>query len=128
MRVWVVCIFFSRLLFLFSVSPPLWETARYTLKYCLKGPLSPKQLTNQLYRIYSGNLMASYFKIFSFLTFTLQMHVLSSLTYINKRRHLPLPPLSPPQSDLFVYAIIPIRQIIYKTRKFLFFSLYCYKY
>ena len=22
----------------------LWETARYRLKYCLKGPLSPKQL------------------------------------------------------------------------------------
>ena len=26
---------------------PLWETARYRLKYCLKGPLSPKQPTNQ---------------------------------------------------------------------------------
>ena len=25
----------------------LWETARYRLKYCLKGPLSPKQPTNQ---------------------------------------------------------------------------------
>ena len=24
-------------------SPSLWETARYRLKYCLKGPLSPKQ-------------------------------------------------------------------------------------
>ena len=24
---------------------PLWETARYRLKYCLKGPLSPKQPT-----------------------------------------------------------------------------------
>ena len=28
-------------------SPSLWETARYRLKYCLKGPLNPKQLTNQ---------------------------------------------------------------------------------
>ena len=28
-------------------SPYLWETARYRLKYCLKGPLSPKQPTNQ---------------------------------------------------------------------------------
>ena len=28
-------------------SPSLWETARYRLKYCLKGPLSPKQPTNQ---------------------------------------------------------------------------------
>ena len=28
-------------------SPSLWETARYRLKYCLKGPLDPKQPTNQ---------------------------------------------------------------------------------
>ena len=34
---------------LFSpLSPSLWETARYRLKYCLKGPLNPKQPTNQL--------------------------------------------------------------------------------
>ena len=30
------------------LSPALWETARYYLKYCLKGPLSPKQPTNLL--------------------------------------------------------------------------------
>ena len=30
----------------FPLSPSLWETARYRLKYCLKGPLSPKS-TNQ---------------------------------------------------------------------------------
>ena len=29
------------------LSPFLWETARYRLKYCLKGPLNPKQPTNQ---------------------------------------------------------------------------------
>ena len=29
------------------LSLSLWETARYRLKYCLKGPLSPKQPTNQ---------------------------------------------------------------------------------
>ena len=29
------------------LSPSLWETARHRLKYCLKGPLNPKQLTNQ---------------------------------------------------------------------------------
>ena len=28
------------------LSPSLWETARYRLKYCLKGPLNPKP-TNQ---------------------------------------------------------------------------------
>ena len=31
----------------FPHSPSLWETARYRRKYCLKGPLNPKQLTNQ---------------------------------------------------------------------------------
>ena len=36
------------LIYRFSfLSPSLWETARYRLKYCLKGPLSPKQPTNQ---------------------------------------------------------------------------------
>ena len=36
------------LLFPFSpLSPSLWETVRYRLKYCLKGPLNPKQPTNQ---------------------------------------------------------------------------------
>ena len=32
------------LIYHFSLlSPSLWETARYRLKFCLKGPLSPKQ-------------------------------------------------------------------------------------
>ena len=29
------------------LSPSLWETVRYRLKYCLKGPLNPKQPSNQ---------------------------------------------------------------------------------
>ena len=29
------------------LSPSLWETARYRLKYCLKGLLNQKQPTNQ---------------------------------------------------------------------------------
>ena len=32
---------------IFSLSPSLWETTRYRLKYCLKGPLNPKLPTNQ---------------------------------------------------------------------------------
>ena len=32
----------------FPLSPSLWETARYRLKCCRKGPLNPKQPTNQL--------------------------------------------------------------------------------
>ena len=31
-----------------SLSPSLWETTRYSLKYCLKGPLKQRQPTNQL--------------------------------------------------------------------------------
>ena len=42
------CLDIYTLLYLFSpLSPSLWETARYRLKYCLKGPLNPKQPTNQ---------------------------------------------------------------------------------
>ena len=38
--------FYSHLSFLSSFSLS-WETARYNLKYCLKGPLNPKQPTNR---------------------------------------------------------------------------------
>ena len=31
----------------FSLSTSLWETARYRLKYCLKGPLNPNKPINQ---------------------------------------------------------------------------------
>ena len=42
------CLDIFSLIYHFSFpSPSLWETARYRLKYCLKGPLSPKQPINQ---------------------------------------------------------------------------------
>ena len=42
------CLDIFNLIYPFSpLSPSLWETARYRLKYCLKGPLNPKQPTNQ---------------------------------------------------------------------------------
>ena len=42
------CLDIFPLVYHFSfLSPSLWETVRYRLKYCLKGPLSPKQPTNQ---------------------------------------------------------------------------------
>ena len=62
-------IFFSRLSLLFSfplsgrrsfLSLSLWETARYRLKYCLKGPLSPKQPTNQQQCIPCKAMRSSY--------------------------------------------------------------------
>ena len=41
------CLDIFILIYPFSpLSPSLWETARYRLKYCLKGPLKPKP-TNQ---------------------------------------------------------------------------------
>ena len=37
------CLGIFTLIYPFSpLSPSLWETARYRLKYCLKGPLNPK--------------------------------------------------------------------------------------
>ena len=41
------CLDIFTLIYPFSpLSPSLWETGRYRLKYCLKGPLNPKT-TNQ---------------------------------------------------------------------------------
>ena len=39
----VVCLFFLSSFISLFLSPSLWETARYGLKYHLKGPLNPKQ-------------------------------------------------------------------------------------
>ena len=45
------CLDIFTLIYPFSpLSPSLWETARYRLKYCLKGPLNPKQPTNQPFK------------------------------------------------------------------------------
>ena len=44
----VACLDIFTLIYPFSLlSSSLWETARYRLKYCLKGPLHPKQPINQ---------------------------------------------------------------------------------
>ena len=47
------CLDIFTLIYPFSpLSPSLWETTRYRLKYCLKGSLSPKSTNqpNQSYR------------------------------------------------------------------------------
>ena len=42
------CLDIFTLLCLFSpLSPALWDTARYRLKYCLKETINPRQPTNQ---------------------------------------------------------------------------------
>ena len=44
------CLDIFALVYHFSLlSSSLWEAVRYRLKYCLKGPLSPKQPINQLF-------------------------------------------------------------------------------
>ena len=43
------CLDIFTLIYPFSpLSPSLWETARYRLKYCLKGPLNPKTTNQQV--------------------------------------------------------------------------------
>ena len=41
-------VIFTLLLSSSPLSPSLWETARYRLKYCLKGPLNPVQPTKNI--------------------------------------------------------------------------------
>ena len=54
---WGDCSDVFSLVYPFSpLSPSLWETARYRLKYCLKGPLSPKQPTNQSLSLGDGTI------------------------------------------------------------------------
>ena len=48
------CLDIFTLIYPFSpLSPSLWETARYRLKYCLKGLLNPKSTNQQLRRDHS---------------------------------------------------------------------------
>ena len=46
---------FSLIYHFYLLSPLFWETARYRLKYCLKGPLNPNQPTNHLW--FSANVI-----------------------------------------------------------------------
>ena len=64
------CLDIFTLIYPFSpLSPSLWETALYRLQYCLKGPLNPKQPTNQIKRsvcIFTSNhLFAPIYKVTS---------------------------------------------------------------
>ena len=54
------CLDIFSLIYHFSFpSPSLWETARYRLKYCLKGPLNPEQPTNQQPKKFGHKLFLS---------------------------------------------------------------------
>ena len=63
------CLDIFSLIYLFSfLSPSLRETARYRLKYCLEGPLIPKQPTNHIadnghWHTHIESILASAYKI-----------------------------------------------------------------
>ena len=48
-----------------TLSLSLWETARYSLKYCLKGPLNPKQPTNPMHMSGTSWIMPRLIHVFS---------------------------------------------------------------
>ena len=79
------CLNIFSLIYLFSfLSPSLWEMARYRLKYCLEGPLSPKQptsykRTNKIFLIFNSlNTNTSYLNDFST---TVKSHNLCYIAY-----------------------------------------------
>ena len=47
---------FALIYHFFPLSPSLWETARYRLKYCLKGPLNPNNQPTNLKDSLGSNL------------------------------------------------------------------------
>ena len=52
-----VCLdIFTLLYLLSSLSPSLWETARYRLKYCLKGPLNQKNQPTKSTKLLFGDV------------------------------------------------------------------------
>ena len=55
---------FTLIYLLFSLSPSLWETARYRLKYCLKWAVKPKT-TNQPTNYDDNNNIVMYIDYFS---------------------------------------------------------------
>ena len=58
------------------LSPSLWETTRYRLKYCLKGPLNPNQPTNGWHR---KQLFSSKASLWGIVTLQIVQHGLVGL-------------------------------------------------
>ena len=74
-------VIFSLVYHFYFLSPSLWETARYRLKYCFKGPLSPKQPTSQSFEDTNSvtdmnTNMAIYYYYYTF-------HIIIYLSMIN---------------------------------------------
>ena len=61
----------------FPLSSSLWETARYRLKYCLKGPLNPKP-TNQPIHVSKCKYSFAFFLSFFFV----QLFIIIQVVFI----------------------------------------------
>ena len=55
---------FSLIYPFFPLSPSLWETARYRLKYCLKGLLNPKPTNQNLLVMVYFRFLLLYFRYY----------------------------------------------------------------
>ena len=73
------CLDIFSLIYQFSdLSPSLWETARYRLKYCLKGPLNPKEPTNQSTNLFKiMRAIISYWRMYRRLVLVNRLGILS---------------------------------------------------
>ena len=93
---------------LFSpLSPSLWETARYRLKYCLKGPLSPKQPTNQPTRVISCLLL----RVLTYLAIIVTIFTFFFQTHMRECIFFSLAPILP--TSAYVVFIFPRCRVLH---------------
>ena len=96
------CLDIFTLLYPFSpLSPSLWETARYRLKYCLKGPLNPKQPTKIMSYCLTFQTMRLYLQMVLRMVTQLHQPVLLHLKHINVD-YLTMPVFSQQRSKLLI--------------------------
>ena len=75
------CLDIFTLIYPFSpLSPSLWETARYRLKYCLKGPLNPKPTNQNLSLSLSLSLYSSIYSNTGYISNSLSLSLALSLS------------------------------------------------
>ena len=86
----------------YPLSPSLWETTRYRLKYCLKGPLNPKQPTESA-SIISNNRLSRRENLVLVLT---QKSKTRLQNIVEKRRNYSSGAISPLFHNLFKYIFL----------------------
>ena len=63
----------------FPLSPSLWETARYRLKYCLKGSLNPKSTNQPIFCIVRDRIRTIHYCL------SVCIKVLGNSAYVRRR-------------------------------------------